>query len=369
MRDIVNVRSLINIRPNHRERTVQTIDDERIILNVCGDRYETFRKTLERFPQSLLGNPRKRKSFFDPNRNEYFFDRNRSCFEAILYYYQSAGRLRRPNFVSLDIFLEEIHFFQLGEEALEQIRRDENLEEMEKVRLPKNRFRRYLWATMEYPEYSLLAKIVNSISLLMILLSSIALAVESLPQFVDLDDLYCQQDLNSSLNSTEEFYTCYLYFTSPFFLIQTICVGFFTIEFLLRLISTSSLWIFVKSPMNWIDLLAVVPYYVSLIVRLTGTQSNVNQSTYVGLRLLRILRFGRVFKFYRVFKRLKSFRVLVITIKQSLPDFLITITVLSLFAFLFGAAAYFAENGSNGVVFDSIPKATYWGVVTICSVG
>lgn len=33
--------------------------------------------------------------FFDPSRNEYFFDRNRNCFDAILYYYQSGGRLRR----------------------------------------------------------------------------------------------------------------------------------------------------------------------------------------------------------------------------------------------------------------------------------
>lgn len=35
------------------------------------------------------------RRFFDPSRNEYFFDRNRNCFDAILYYYQSGGRLRR----------------------------------------------------------------------------------------------------------------------------------------------------------------------------------------------------------------------------------------------------------------------------------
>ena len=363
------MRSLLNIRTFQRERTVLSGDDDRVVINVCGDRYQTHRKTIERFPKSLLGNPRKRKAFYDANANEYFFDRNRACFEAILHYYQSAGCLRRPNYVALDIFLEEVNFFQLGEEALEQLRRDENIEEVEKVRLPKNRFRRVLWATMEYPEYSLLAKIVNIVSLMMILLSSVALAVESLPQYVDLDDLYCQQELNDTLNTTNGRYTCDIYFTSPFFLIQTVCVAFFTIEFLLRLISTSSLWIFVKNVMNWIDLIAVVPFYISVGIRLTGGQSNISESTYVGLRLLRILRFGRVFKFYRIFKRVKSFRVLVITLKQSLPDFLITIVILTLFAFLFGSAAYFAENDANGLAFDSIPKATYWGVMTISSVG
>lgn len=47
-------------------------------------------------------------------RNEYFFDRCRICFDAILYYYQSGGRLRRPGNVPLDMFVEEIKFFELG---------------------------------------------------------------------------------------------------------------------------------------------------------------------------------------------------------------------------------------------------------------
>ena len=33
--------------------------------------------------------------YYDPVHDEYFFDRHRNCFEAIIYYYQSGGRLRR----------------------------------------------------------------------------------------------------------------------------------------------------------------------------------------------------------------------------------------------------------------------------------
>ena len=83
--------------------------------------------------------------------NEYFFDRHRNCFEAIIYYYQSGGRLRRwqpafnePNYhplimqlwqlynplyvsrrpvnVPLDIFSEEIQFYELGESAITKFR-------------------------------------------------------------------------------------------------------------------------------------------------------------------------------------------------------------------------------------------------------
>ncbi|CAF1550311.1 unnamed protein product, partial [Didymodactylos carnosus] len=38
-------------------------------------------------------------------------------------------------------------------------------------------------------------------------------------------------------------------------------------------------------------------------------------------------------------------------------------------SFLFGAAVYLVENSTNGLVFDSIPKATYWGIITITSTG
>ena len=379
--EIVNVQSLLNIRSlNVRSAAERKTHphDNRVIINVCGDRYETYRSTLEQYPHTLLGNARRRQYYYDKERQEYFFDRNRSSFEAILYYYQSHGRLRRPNHVALDLFLEEVAFFQLGEEALSQIRKDENIEEVKKVRLPKNRLRRYLWATMEYPDFSRLAKLVNVFSLFMIMVSTIALAIETLPQYVNLDDLHCDKELNRStpLNDTnnatgvaDDIYICHFYFTSAFFLVQIICVDFFTIEFLLRLISTPSIVEFIKNPMNWIDLLAVVPFYVTFGIRIAGRQNQINTNTYAGLRLLRILRLARVFKFYRVCKSIKSLRVLMTAIKQSLVDFLVMITMLTLLAFLYGSAAYFAENDSNGEAFDSIPKATYWGIMTITSVG
>ncbi len=370
------------MKSRKRKRNNSTSFQDRIIINVCGDRYETHRTTLELYPDTLLGNCKRRKYYFDKTRNEYFFDRNRACFEAILYYYQSNGRLRRPNYVPIDIFLEEVTFFQLGQEALNQLREDENIKEVKKVRLPKNRFRRYLWATMEYPDYSLLAKIVNIISLLMILISTTALAVESLPQYEDISQLDCQKaqyTFNNSnrTNATNEtsqhqsdvIYICRGYFTSPFFIIQTICVGFFTVEMFLRIISTPSLCDYIKNFMNWIDIVAVVPYYISLGIHLPDRQDKFGPTTYIGLRFLRIIRFVRVIKFYRVFKTVKSLRVLTSALKQSIPDFFVMIMSLTLLSFLFGSAAYFAENGSNGQEYDSIFKATYWGIMTITSVG
>ena len=93
---------------------------ERIAINVSGLRFETQLSTIERFGETLLGDPRKRDRYFDASRNEYFFDRNRPSFDAILYYYQSRGRLRRPVNVPVDVFTDEVRFYELDEEAIEQ---------------------------------------------------------------------------------------------------------------------------------------------------------------------------------------------------------------------------------------------------------
>ena len=47
------------------------------------------------------------------------------CAQAILYYYQSGGRLRRPMEVPEDVFLEEMEFYQLGDEQIRMYREKE----------------------------------------------------------------------------------------------------------------------------------------------------------------------------------------------------------------------------------------------------
>jgi len=135
---------------NRRKSDSQT--HSRIVINVSGSHFETLKSTLERYPNTLLGDCRRRSLFYDKKRDEYFFDRHRLCFESILYYYQSHGRLRRPQNVPLDTFLEEITFFDLGSNALEQVQQAENLEEARKIQLPKNSICRFIWTTLEYPQ-------------------------------------------------------------------------------------------------------------------------------------------------------------------------------------------------------------------------
>ncbi|GAA6083010.1 potassium voltage-gated channel subfamily A member 7 [Tachysurus ichikawai] len=156
---------------------------ERLAINVSGMRYETQLRTLAQFPDSLLGDPQRRLRYFDPLRNELFLDRNRFCFDAILYFYQSGGRLRRPANVPLDIFMDELRFYELGEEVMTRFKEDEGFPKEEPRPLPLNEIQRKLWMLFEHPESSGGARIIAIISVMVIVVSIVIFCLETLPDF------------------------------------------------------------------------------------------------------------------------------------------------------------------------------------------
>ncbi|XP_010158285.1 PREDICTED: potassium voltage-gated channel subfamily A member 5-like, partial [Eurypyga helias] len=169
-------------------------------------------------------------------RNEYFFDRNRPSFDGILYFYQSGGKLRRPVNVSIDVFADEIRFYQLGEEAMERFREDEGFIKEEEKPLPRNEFQRQVWLIFEYPESSGSARAIAIVSVLVILISIITFCLETLPEFRDEREMPVPLPPQSGgLNGTTGDSPPMQPPTSlsdPFFIIETTCVIWFTFELL-----------------------------------------------------------------------------------------------------------------------------------------
>ena len=63
---------------------------------------------FRKYPNTLLGDFDKCKYYFDWNRNEFFFDRNREAFDCIFFFYQSGGRLLKPQNMAPEEFLDEL---------------------------------------------------------------------------------------------------------------------------------------------------------------------------------------------------------------------------------------------------------------------
>ena len=68
----------------------------RVVLNVGGTRFETYKNILKKIPATRLSRLTEALVNYDPICNEYFFDRHPGVFSQILNYYRT-GKLHYPN--------------------------------------------------------------------------------------------------------------------------------------------------------------------------------------------------------------------------------------------------------------------------------
>ncbi|XP_070495514.1 potassium voltage-gated channel protein Shaker isoform X3 [Chironomus tepperi] len=348
---------------------------ERVVINVSGLRFETQLRTLNQFPDTLLGDPERRLRYFDPLRNEYFFDRNRPSFDAILYYYQSGGRLRRPVNVPLDVFSEEIKFYELGEQAINKFREDEGFIKEEEKPLPENENQKKVWLLFEYPESSQAARVVAIISVFVILLSIVIFCLETLPEFKH------YKVFNTTTNGTKIEEDEVPDITDPFFLIETICIIWFTFELSVRFLACPNKLNFFRDVMNIIDIIAIIPYFITLATVVAEEEDTLNlpkapvspqdKSTNqaMSLAILRVIRLVRVFRIFKLSRHSKGLQILGRTLKASMRELGLLIFFLFIGVVLFSSAVYFAEAGTEMSFFKSIPDAFWWAVVTMTTVG
>lgn len=281
------------------------VPTDRITINVSGLRFETQLRTLNQFPNTLLGDHGRRMRYFDPIRGEYFFDRNRPSFDAILHFYQSGGRLRRPINVPLDVFAEEIKFFDLGDDVLARYREDEGFIKEEEKPLPKNEKQKKLWLLFEYPESSQLARALALFSVLVILISIVIFCVETLPIF----KAYSIND--TPYNTTRVSESSTPTWNEPFFIIETICIIWFSFELLVRFATCPSKLLFFRNALNFIDLLAIIPYFVTLSTMFTNdSESAASSSQTMSLAILRVIRLVRVFRIFKLSRHSKGLQIL-----------------------------------------------------------
>jgi len=95
---------------------------------------------------------------------------------------QSGGNLRRPMNVHMEVFTDELAFYQLGADVIHQFRVDEGLVDVMAKPLPANAFQRAVWTLLENPESSLAARIIAILSVSVIVLSIATFCLETLPE-------------------------------------------------------------------------------------------------------------------------------------------------------------------------------------------
>uniref|UniRef100_UPI00398F1123 potassium voltage-gated channel subfamily G member 1 n=1 Tax=Pristiophorus japonicus TaxID=55135 RepID=UPI00398F1123 len=357
-----------------------------VIINVGGIKYLLPWTTLDDFPLTRLGQLRFCHNFdeimkicddYDVTCNEFFFDRNPGAFRTILTFLR-AGKLRLLREMCALSFQEELLYWGIEDDNLEWCCRrrylqkidefaelnaiEEDLAEGKKLGdfvEPSrcNRFMTKLRDMVENPQSGLPGKIFACLSIIFVTITVVNLSISTMP------DLRAEEDKGECSQK------CY-----NIFIVETVCVGWFSLEFALRFIQARSKFAFLKTPLNIVDIIAILPYYITLLVDTTSVENGKpgGGSSYldkVGL-VLRVLRALRILYVMRLARHSLGLQTLGLTARRCTREFGLLLLFLCVAIALFAPMLYLTENEmTSSHEFTSIPACYWWAVITMTTVG
>jgi voltage-gated potassium channel len=165
------------------------------------------------------------------------------------------------------------------------------------------------------------------------------------------------------LETVEVVHAPYSYYFEAFELFSVII---FTVEYLLRIWTCNVDDRFLHpllgriryffTPLALIDLIAVLPFYLPMVVGL-------------DLRFVRILRLFRLLRLLKIGRYSDSLRTLGSVLKAKKEDLAVTFFALLILLVLISSLLFYFEHDVQPENFPNIPSAMWWGVVTLTTVG
>ncbi|KAM8895162.1 voltage-gated potassium channel regulatory subunit KCNG4 [Spinachia spinachia] len=369
-----------------------------VLINVGGNRYTFPWSTLEQFPQSRLGRLRfcttpeeiaRLCDDYDETCREYFFDRNPTAFRVILNFL-AAGKLRLLRELCAVSLHDELDYWGVDpghmerccrrrmntrvEEVAERERKEQEWRQ-KRVMLKKSTteikkgYHKLTWMlreVVENPQSGLAAKMFACLSVVMVLVTVISLCISTMP---DLRDEETRGECSQKCQSM--------------FVVESICVAWFTLEFLLRFVNARSKLAFARGPLNIIDAIAILPYYVSLVVDVRDGARD--DAVVVGAGrgyldklslILRLLRALRILYVMRLARHSLGLQTLGMTMQRSMREFGLLLLFVCVAVTLFSPLVHLAESELAPFAathpqhsFSSIPASYWWAIISMTTVG
>ncbi|XP_005388670.1 PREDICTED: potassium voltage-gated channel subfamily V member 2 [Chinchilla lanigera] len=367
-------------------------------VNVGGHSYQLDYCELSSYPKTRLGRlatstSRSRQlglcDDYEAQTDEYFFDRDPAVFQLIYNFYTSGVLLVRDELCPRS-FLEELGYWgvrlkytprccricfeERRDELSEQLKIQRELRAQAQAEEAEELFRdmrfygpqrRRLWNLMEKPFSSVAAKAMGVASNLFVLISVVALALNTVEEMQHQPEQGTGGDPRPILEHVE-----------------MLCVAFFTLEFLLRLVSTPDLRRFARSALNLVDLVAILPLYLQLLLECFTSEEQrhgkgsprehdletVGRVGKVG-QVLRIMRLMRIFRILKLARHSTGLRAFGFTLRQCYQQVGCLMLFITMGIFAFSAAVYSVEHDVPGTNFTSILHAWWWAAVSISTVG
>lgn len=361
-------------------------------VNVGGQSYRLDYTDLACYPKTRLGRlatstGRRRQlglcDDYEERTGEYFFDRDPAVFQLVYNFYACGVLLVRDELCPRG-FLEELGYWgvrlrytprccricfeERRDELSEQLKIQRELRAQAQAAEAEELFqdlrfygpqRRRLWNLMEKPFSSVAAKVIAVASSLFVLISIVALALNTV------EEMHQQAEQAGRRPVLEH--------------VEMLCIAFFTFEFLLRLASTPDLRRFARSALNLVDLVAILPLYLQLLLECftgEGQQHGKGSSREHDLQtvgkvgqVLRIMRLMRIFRILKLARHSTGLRAFGFTLRQCYQQVGCLLLFIAMGIFSFSAAVYSVEHDVPGTNFTSIPHAWWWAAVSIAAWG
>uniref|UniRef100_A0A3Q3FB94 Potassium voltage-gated channel modifier subfamily V member 1 n=1 Tax=Labrus bergylta TaxID=56723 RepID=A0A3Q3FB94_9LABR len=355
------------------ETTASCVTDF-FIVNVGGSRYELSQELLASFPETRLGKLAccSRDSALelcddaDLLENEFFFDRSSQTFQYVMNYYRT-GHLHVMEELCEVSFLQEIEYWGIDELRIKSCCRDryyrrkeqkesldarreleaEDVDDEDFVGAACPALRRRLWDLLEKPESSRAARTFGSLSMFFVVVSVVNMVLISL-------DL--EEDVGLSGAAAPLLFDA----------LEYVCVLWFTGELALRFLCVRDKWRFSRSIPNVIDLLAILPFYVTLAVENLHGGSTELENVGRVVQVLRLLRSLRMLKLGRHSTGLKS---LGLTITQCYEEVGLLLLFLGVGISIFATVVFTLEHDFPASTFSSVPVAWWWATTSMTTVG
>ena len=136
--------------------------------------------------------------------------------------------------------------------------------------------------------------------------------------------------------------------------IELICVIFFSFEFIIRILYTGKPLNYLFSFYGIVDLLAILPFYLTLGF---------------DLRSLRIIRLLRLLRLLKLFAYSDSFEIFKESFKKIKAELILFSFISIIFLYISSLGIYLFENEAQPENFKSIFHSLWWSIATLTTVG
>ncbi|XP_062577829.1 potassium voltage-gated channel protein Shaw-like [Saccostrea cucullata] len=354
-----------------------------VLLNISGSIFQTTFETLEKIPSTKLSFLKQDFSV-KSSPASFYFDRNPDVFNYILDLYRT-GELHFPSNICGATIRNELEFWEIDkcylsecclkafykhESDMSILKEIKNLEKYKVLDVPieecrKGCWRNCIWKTVQYPASSRRASLFNIFYLLVVVLSTSLLFLNTLPDL--------RRPKSDHFNETSAVEKEHIYTKTtaapPVFYVDLFCGIFFTLEYITRIVVTPIKWRkFFCTSLNIVDGVAILSFWVlcSLIIHQPDFIDD-KAFSYV-IMILYSARLLQLCRFYRFLNRFKSFDVINLAVRASICQFGILIAVFILSNLFFGYLIYYVEFEDKNS-FNNAFIGVWWAVVTMTTVG